>query len=72
MAAYCKTKVFFEKHRDVPSFAGIDQECTDLIENLATELETRVYESVSCETINPLIERFYVHPEGCRCAIGHH
>ncbi len=42
MAAYCKAKGFFEKHRDVPSFQGLDKECTELIGSVATELEARL------------------------------
>lgn len=60
--AYIKASGFFEKHRNIPSFQGIDKECTELINEVVKEVEARLISAVrqfySC--IRDLLDHFLI------------
>ncbi|KAL5967515.1 hypothetical protein TSMEX_004748 [Taenia solium] len=54
--AYIKASGFFEKHRNVPSFQGIDKECTELINEVVKEVEARLLSAEDSQTLTALVE----------------
>ncbi|VDM30379.1 unnamed protein product [Hydatigera taeniaeformis] len=54
--AYTKASGFFEKHRNIPSFQGIDKECTELIGELVEEVEARLLSAEDSQTLSTSIE----------------
>ncbi|EUB61513.1 Protein fat-free [Echinococcus granulosus] len=54
--AYIKASGFFEKHRNIPSFKGIDKECTELISEVVKEVESRLLSAEDSQTLTTSIE----------------
>ncbi|VDD77154.1 unnamed protein product [Mesocestoides corti] len=54
--AYCRARGFFEKHRNVPSFQGIDKECAELICVVASKLEARLLSAEDPSALTSSIE----------------
>ena len=58
--AYVKVRGFFNKHRSVPSFRGIDKECTDLINDVAKEVESQLLSAVSLIACSNVLSLYYI------------
>ncbi|VUZ57368.1 unnamed protein product [Hymenolepis diminuta] len=56
VVAYIKAKAFFDKHRHVPSFRGIDNECNELINEIINKVEDKLNSTEDAQTLNSLIE----------------
>ncbi|KAL5108074.1 hypothetical protein TcWFU_008311 [Taenia crassiceps] len=54
--AYIKASGFFERHRNIPSFQGIDKECTELINEVVKEVEARLLLAEDSQTLTSSIE----------------
>nr|CUU99027.1 hypothetical transcript [Hymenolepis microstoma] len=54
--AYVKAKAFFDRHRHVPSFRGIYNECTELIDVIINNVEDKLNSVEDAQTLNSLIE----------------